>query len=69
MIARHADSRDEATHRYISHIRWGRGSFGDGYRYVVADSDEDAFLFVQTNSSITSREDVKSYPSNSENFK
>jgi len=46
-LARHATTKDEATHRFITHVRWGAGHFGDHYRYIVAASDEHALSFAR----------------------
>lgn len=53
ITARHANFKEEATHRFMTHIRWGRGYFGDHYRYLVASSDEDAFKFAEDNGVVT----------------
>lgn len=37
----------EATHRIPTNIHWGKGWFGDGFRYIVAQSDEAAVRFAK----------------------
>lgn len=37
----------EATHRIPTNIHWGKGWFDDGFRYIVAHSNEAAVRFAE----------------------
>lgn len=51
-ISRFAKTVEEATHRFATIIRWGFGYVGrDGFKYIVANSDDDALLFAAKHSS------------------
>jgi hypothetical protein len=46
-LVRPAETKDEATHRYPTSVRWGRGYFNDLMRYIVASSDYDALIYMR----------------------
>lgn len=35
-------NKEDANYRYPTQITWGAGYFGDGFRYIHAEGDEDA---------------------------
>lgn len=43
---RFAKTKEEATHRYPTSIRWGEGEF-DGMRHLVCDSDLAAYSVMR----------------------